>query len=451
MIPKRKNLIFLMTFLAVQVFVYQAMAQLSVNGQLRTRTELRSGQGSPINKDSTAAFFTSQRTRVSLGYSTYRLKVGVTLQDVRVWGQDVSSFNRTTTANNNGLMLHEAWAELGLTDTINKKQNLALKIGRQELVYDDHRLLGNLDWTQQGRRHDAAVLKYTTGAWMLHLGLAFNQNNEKAQGTIYNETSPGNYTDNTNGGNMYKSFQYLYVGRKLKEGNVSFLAFADQFNQFHYSTTSVLTWDLGTWTRYTTGLYLNNNFGKLGVVATAYYQGGKTSTGLDVSAALLSLATQYNFSKKFGVGPGFDYTTGGSNTTKSSTFDPLYGTPHKFWGLMDYFYVANGFGGKGLQDYYLKSKWKPTSTFQLAFDLHQFYSASNVYASGSKLTRDFGTELDMVGTYTMTKTIGFELGYSHFASTSTLISPTVKNIPNGQNNSNWAYLMITIKPDFLSK
>src|SRR3712207_7983172 len=27
------------------------------------------------------------------------------------------------------------------------------KIGRQELLYDDSRLLGNLDWLQQARRH----------------------------------------------------------------------------------------------------------------------------------------------------------------------------------------------------------------------------------------------------------------------------------------------------------
>ena len=76
----------------------------------------------------------------------YRLKFGLTLQDVRVWGQDVSTINRTTTANNNGLMLHEAWAEILLTDTTLKNKAFSLKIGRQELAYDDQRLLGNLDW-----------------------------------------------------------------------------------------------------------------------------------------------------------------------------------------------------------------------------------------------------------------------------------------------------------------
>ncbi|WP_315822863.1 hypothetical protein [Paraflavitalea speifideaquila] len=40
------------------------------------------------------------------------MKFGLTVQDVRVWGQDVSTINRTTTQDNNGFMLHEAWAEI---------------------------------------------------------------------------------------------------------------------------------------------------------------------------------------------------------------------------------------------------------------------------------------------------------------------------------------------------
>ena len=72
----------------------------------------------------------------------YRVKFGVTVQDVRVWGQDVSTINRTTTADNNALMLHEAWAEMLLTDTTLKNKALSLKIGRQELNYDDQRLIG---------------------------------------------------------------------------------------------------------------------------------------------------------------------------------------------------------------------------------------------------------------------------------------------------------------------
>jgi hypothetical protein len=427
-------------------------AQLSLSAQLRTRTELRDGQGTPLSKGADPAFFTSQRTRLNVAYNMYRLKFGVTLQDVRVWGQDVSTINRTTTPDNNGLMLHEAWAEMLLTDTTLKNKALSLKIGRQELVYDDQRLIGNLDWLQQARRHDAAVLKYETKDWMLHVAAAFNQNKENASGTIYNSTPAGNYTSSTNGGNMYKSMQFLYAGKKLKNGNLSFLFFTDQFSKYRMdsiNSSPVKTFEQGSWGRATTGLYVNNTFNKVGVTASAYYQFGKTATSQKLSAGLLSALAVYNFNKQFNAGAGIDYTTGGATGTTSNTFDPLYGTPHKFWGLMDYFYASSPFGTGGLTDYYVKAKYKPSDKFLLATDFHQFNSATGIGTGDNK--KNFGQEIDIVGTYTLTKQIAIEGGYAHFFATRLLTSPAVKNVPNAQKNNNWAYVMINIKPDFLFK
>jgi hypothetical protein len=443
-----KNVSFTMLF--TTLIFGKSFGQFSITGQLRTRSELRDGQGAPLPKEAKSAFFTSQRTRLSFGYNAYRLKMGVTLQDVRVWGQDVSTINRTSTADNNGFLLHEAWAEIGLTDSTIKSGNVSLKIGRQELVYDDQRLLGNLDWLQQGRRHDAAVLKFENKSWMIHSGYAFNQNKENATGTSYSSTPPGNYTGNTNGGSAYKSLEYLYTGYKLKSGTASFLFLADQFSKYHLNTTTKV-YDTGVWNRMTTGIYFNNTFNKVGITGSAYYQFGKTSNGQKLDAALLSLATQFAVSKKFSVGPGVDYTTGGSSADKSYAFDPLYGTPHKFWGLMDYFYASSGFGNKGLQDYYIKSKYKATPALLVTADAHRFYSASNIYTGTTKLSRLFGTELDFTANYSLTKMIAFEAGYSHFFSTSSLASPTVKNVTDAQKNNNWAYVMINIKPEFFIK
>lgn len=429
-------------------------AQLSFSGQLRTRTEFRDGLGAPLPKDAKPAIFTSQRSRLSLGYAAYRLKFGVTVQDVRVWGQDVSTINRTTSADNNALMLHEAWAEILLSDTALKNKALTLKIGRQELVYDDQRLIGNLDWLQQARRHDAAVLKYEDKTWMLHLAAAFNQNKENSSGTIYNSVPAGNYTANTNGGSMYKSMQFLYAGRKLKSGTISFLFFTDQFSKYKMDTvnnSAVKTFQQGSWGRATAGLYLINTFNKVTAVASAYYQFGKTSTSQKLSAVLLSGYAQYAFSKKVSAGAGADYTSGGTKGSTSNTFDPLYGTPHKFWGLMDYFYAGSGFGGKGLLDYYVKTKFKPCAAFMLSGDVHAFYSATDVITNNVKQSKHFGTEIDLVGSYSLTKMIGLEGGYSHIISTASLASPTVKNVVNSQTGSNWIYLMINIKPDFLFK
>jgi len=429
-------------------------AQLTLSGQFRFRPEFRDGQGAPLPKTANPAFFISQRTRLNIGYQMYRLKMGVAIQDVRVWGQDVSTINKTTTQNNNGLMLHEAWAEILLTDTALINKSFSLKIGRQELVYDDQRLIGNLDWLQQGRQFDAALLKYETQSWNIHLAAAYNQNQENSSGTVYNSTPPGNYPASTNGAGMYKSLEFLYIGKKLKSGNASFLFFSDQFSKYSIDTlnsTPVKIYTSGTMARVTTGLFFTNVFHKIGITASGYFQFGESSSGKQISAGLGSLFAQYFFSKQFNAGVGVDYTSGGSHGNTNNTFDPLYGTPHKFWGLMDYFYAASPFGGGGLTDYYLKIKNKISDKAWLTADFHQFNSATSINTTTINDKINFGQELDIICSYNITREINVQGGYGHFWSTKLLTSPTVKNVPNANSNSNWAYVMINITPDFLFK
>src|SRR5258708_671882 len=189
--------IYLPTSLLLFCLCASAQAQFSISGQVRTRTELRNGQGSVQQRDTVPALFTSQRTRINLGYSGYRYKLFTAIQDVRVWGQDASTINRITTDPYDGLMIHEAWAEISLVDTGKVIKNFTFKIGRQELLYDDSRLLGNLDWLQQARRHDAAVIKFDHQGWTIHLGGAYNQNAERKSNPIYNQLPP-EYTPATN-------------------------------------------------------------------------------------------------------------------------------------------------------------------------------------------------------------------------------------------------------------
>ncbi|MFZ6013947.1 MAG: alginate export family protein, partial [Bacteroidota bacterium] len=258
-------------------------AQLTFSGQIRTRSEFRDGQGTP-SADTIPAFFTSQRTRLNFGYSAYRFKIYASVQDVRVWGQDASSINRITTDSYDGLMVHEGWAEISLVDTGRVVKNFALKIGRQELVYDDVRLLGNLDWLQQARRHDAVLLKFDHQGWTAHLGAAFNQSAERKANHIYSGVPTG-YAASTNGlGAMYKSMQFLYLGRKLHFGNASLLAFKDDFSKFTFAAADSLKknpiYGKGVWSRYTIGGNLfGTAFRKLNFSFSAFYQGGKYREG----------------------------------------------------------------------------------------------------------------------------------------------------------------------------
>jgi hypothetical protein len=443
---KKSTRTFSLLVVVCSLFALHTRAQLSLSGQVRTRTEFRDGQGSPLPLGAKPAFFTSQRTRMAVGYSGYRLKVGITAQDVRVWGQDVSTINRTTQQDLNGILLHEAWADLQLTDTTAKNKNLSLKIGRQELVYDDQRLLGNLDWLQQGRRHDAALLKYEASGYVLHFGAAFNQNRELSSGTLYNNTPPGAYAATTNGGSMYKNMAFLYAGKKLGEGTVSFLFLHDAFSSYRSDPiTAAKLYDSSTWSRATTGLYYANTVGKVWMNASAYHQFGRNASGQKVNAQLFNLAALYAFDKRFSGGGGVDYYSGGTAGNNSNAFDPLYGTPHKFGGLMDYFYVANGFGRNGLVDYFLRGKFKASDKLAFTADVHQFNSAAAV--DGFR-TKNLGQEMDLVASYALTKQVQFEAGYGRYFTTALLASPAVKNIPNAKPQANWAYLMINVKPDF---
>ena len=434
-------------------------AQLTATGQIRERTEARGGFGTLLKDGQKGALFNSQRTRLNLGYAGYRYKIYASLQDVRVWGQDASTINRTTKEANNGLLLHEAWVDLSLIDTLSKIQNLSLKIGRQEIAYDDQKVLGSLDWLQQARRHDAIVLKYANKGWIADFGVAFNQNYasnpagqyvEPNSGTTYNSIPTG-YPAGTNGiGQAYKSFQYAYIGKKFFFGDLSFLFFKDDFAKFKDATNT--TPIQGVNARTTTGIYYNvNPTRKLNLNGSFYYQGGHDKTGTSISARLGSLTATYQVNRKLFLGAGADFLSGNdgniTSPSQNNQFDPLYGTPHKFWGYMDYFFVASPFGKQGLLNYFAKAKYLASDKTTLFLDVHGFESAAKL-AGG--LDNYLGTEIDFRATYKYTKVINLELGYSVMAAKNTMASAAVKNVVNPKLTAQFAYLMLNITPNFLN-
>jgi hypothetical protein len=167
---------------------------------------------------------------------------------------------------------------------------------------------------------------------------------------------------------------------------------------------------------------------------------------------MVTLSALYAVTKKLSVGPGVDVTSGNDGTDpagKYKRFDPLYGTPHKFWGYMDYFYAADGFGANGLVDVYLKSRFRLNSAFTCMADVHRFALPDPVRSeSGARLDRYLGTEIDLTAQYTLTQAIAVEGGYSAMVSSETMTSSKVKNVTNPDRSSHWAYIMISIKPEW---
>ncbi|MBW2277153.1 MAG: alginate export family protein, partial [Deltaproteobacteria bacterium] len=122
----------------------------------RLRPELRTNRD--FNTDvEDKSFLIGQRARIGLGLHYQQLvSAFVQFQDTRAWGFENTSVSNPSTDGNTDL--HQAWARLRLgTDS------LALKVGRQQLVYGDQRLIGHLEWLDQGRVFDAAVLQIDYG------------------------------------------------------------------------------------------------------------------------------------------------------------------------------------------------------------------------------------------------------------------------------------------------
>lgn len=461
----------------------QGMAQLTLTGQIRTRTEFRDGQGTLPNPNQTPSFFTSQRTRLNIGYTTDHLKFFTSIQDIRVWGMDASTISNM---DGNRLMLHEGWGEIIFNDTtyLKKINNLSLKIGRQEIVYDDARVLGNLDWLQQGRRHDAAILKFSKGTFQADAGFAFNQNREiKNIGNVYNGTPiQQTGTDGvnvaaaagTNGiGTMYKTMQYLYLAKEISFTRLTLLVFKDDFQKYSIpdpAAPTVKVYGKGLNSRVTTGLSVFTTIKrKHKLDACLYYQGNKDKDGNTLDAFMGSVSFSYALGRKMMLGPGADFLSG-NNTNSSSKvnhrFDPLYGTPHKFWGFMDYFYVADPYGvngsnalNPGLLDLYFKARYKLRDNLTFSVDAHEFFTGNEVADTRTpettdKLNRRLGTELDFILQYNLTKQIAIEGGYSVMFGTNTLdrlkVSGTGAVNTDKRNTGNWAYVMINIRPDFFS-
>lgn len=491
--------------------VLRANAQFTFTGQLRPRTELRNGYGTLKPLDNKAATFVSQRTRLLLDYRSSRLIFQTSLQDVRLWGQDASTI---TSADGNRLGVHEAWAEIILSnkkDTSFKNsilQYLSLKLGRQELVYDDERLLGNLDWMQQGRRHDAIVLKALQGGWQIDIGAAFNQNSDAVNynGTYYTpanvpatiKDSKGNLTNTPAGfipllnstgviaknGNLsfvnppgsnalnqnYKALQYLYLAKKVNKTKISALFLTDQFGKYVLdSVKNTAGADVGyvygyrfnqpgVNVRYTTGFLINPTLGsknQWAFTGGGYYQGGHNKDGVKLSAYTFTSSVAFN-TVKLSYIAGWDYLSGNNAFSTSKTnhrFDPLYGTPHKFWGLMDYFYAVSGSPSGGLSNPFLKLRYNSSNKrFTTEIADHYFRLAQNQKdVNGNAIKKYLGTEVDLTAGYKLNKVTTTTLGVSYMAATQSM--EYAKSIAPGTSRLHpvWAYLQFNITPEFLVK
>ncbi|WPP52867.1 alginate export family protein [Catalinimonas niigatensis] len=406
-----------------------AQAQFTVSGEIRPRTEFRDGFKTINTEAHAPAFFIEQRSRIYLDYQQDKVGFHLSLQDVRIWG-NASQIYKSDPALTN---IYEAWGEYHF----NVKSSL--RVGRQALDYDNARFLGDLDWAQQGRSHDAVRYIYKdSSGFTFHAAAAYNQNvpfePSKLSSTFYE------------GVDNYKTMQYFWLHKDWASAQASLLI----FNDGRQRSDSTLAF------RQTYGFIGDKSLGAVKLGGELYYQGGKDPAGKKVSAWLAAINATMNTS----ITPltiGVDYLSGTNPTDDMNhAFNPLYGTNHKFYGFMDYFYVGNNHGQNGqtagLLDFYVQSKFKLGQKSALITHFHHFHSPTTIYAAegtGEKLASILGEEIDLVYNLNLTPEVNFKLGYSQLFSTQSL--EAVKGGADRKGLNQWAWAMITIKPTFYSK
>ena len=327
--------------------------EFSMSMQIRPRAEYRNGAWFPRNEGMKAASSINNRARLSIDYKRSDLEIKMSAQHVGVWGQDPQIDK------NGRFVLNEAWAKLDFG------HGLFAQLGRQALVYDDERILGGLDWNVAGRYHDALKLGYANKNNEVHLILAFNQNDEKKIGGTYYAS----------GAQPYKNMQTVWY--HYKADAIPFGA-SLLFMNLGLETGDAATQDSHTRYLQTMGTYLTYKPGSWNLDGAFYYQTGKNKDAEKVSALMGSVQAAYAFDKTWGVVASFDYLSGDKgNGDKFKAFDPLYGTHHKFYGSMDYFYAnlfVNGYA-PGLMDSRIGARFRASDKVDMELNYHYFTTA----------------------------------------------------------------------------
>ena len=409
--------------------------QLTIDAQLMSRGEIRQGglPGNTEEKNENRSAFISNRARMIVGYEHENLAVKVTAQHQGVWGAEGGGkFN-----------IYEAWAHLKTNN------GLFARVGRQELVYDDERILGNNDWAMAALYHDALKVGYENHGHQLHATVAYNQNSKNVYGGTFYQ----------NGSQSYKTMQtvwYHYDVPKFPLGaSLLFMNVGMQSgNEEEYKTTY----------QQLLGGYMNYHPRNLSVEAAYYRQMGKASLDysssgeLPIHAWMASIKTTYTFNRQLTGYAGYDYLSGDkefvvprqgqmglTRHSKMSAFTSIFGSTHKFYGAMDFFYVSAYYGtfSPGLQNLFAGTVYKPAKGLSLDVSYHYLATATQL----QDLNKTLGHEIEFRGSYQVMKDARIGLGFSFMKATETL---ELLKRSTDDKKLQWGWLMLNVSPRIFS-
>ncbi len=402
----------------------------SVDADYLTRGEIRRG-GIYVTEDGDAlnSRFILSRTRLGASYSRDWLSARLTAQHADTWGSSAG----------NSLSMNEAWVKAQFP------VGFFAQVGRQRLSYDDQRIFGADDWSMTGYSHDGLKLGFERAGHKVHLFGAYNQD-------VSNIDQGG--TRFSGGIQPYKSLASLWYHYDIpKTGLGASLLFV---NMGLEDNMVYIGEEPKTCFQQLAGTFLSWNPKHFGLEASYYHQWGKSNGGIPLNAWMASAKAMATPSEHWSFRAGYDYLSGEEDFPIPGEgdiglvrheivrgFNSLYGSNHKFYGAMDFFYVStyvNGFT-PGLQNLYAGVSWTPVKPLSADAAYHFFSTAVPVQDANQAL----GHEVELQLTWTIIPSVSLSAGYSFMQGTETM---SILKRSTHNNRLHWGWLMLNVTPTF---
>lgn len=413
----RRVLFGTLLLLVIPSTAWAQTSSVDVGGQIRQRSEV---DARDFNSQTTPADVHLLRTRLNAAVDPVdRVHVFVQIQDSRRFGAGNPALARTTMDPTAGqLDLHQAYFEVsGLLNS-----PLSVKVGRQELIYGNQRLIGAVGWSNVGRTFDAGVVSY---------------DGSQASVDLFAARLVGSTAEDDGSENLFG----LYSEWRLNESHT-----LDAYAILDNNTSNVPDQrgsPVDRLIRFTPGVALNGSMGALSYELEAAYQTGKQArspgqTRSTIQASLLGASLEYDLtpSPDMTLGAGYTRLSGDADPTddEQGQFNTLFATNHKFYGFMDYFPGrATPFG---LQDIRAEASVRVSDPVHLSAKVHHFVQAES---TPNRSLQTLGEELDLSITYEFDDPVSFRAGLSTFLPADAMEAKIGNDDP-----AYWGYLMSTI-------
>jgi hypothetical protein len=396
--------------------------------------------------------------------------------DLRV-PADAAKPGRALAENDRDLNLHQAFVTFGN----HKEFPLSLKLGRQELVYGDQRLVGHFRWNNNARTFDAVKLRWQNPFFGLDVfsgGVVYNDNHNFNQSHIGDDTFSGAYFNFPNlpvisDKNLVEA--YLF-SRNVTQGS----AFVDVVGTTPYAGVAAPFRNPAKQDLYTAGLRIKSkplaygpwdygielmhqfgNRATTGPTATSAATAAGVRLKQDAYAAVLQGGytwTESAWQHRFGL--TYSHASGDKNAADgvSNTFQNLFATTHLFYGFMDLSSLQN------IRDMRFTWSFKPRPNLSIALDGHlqwldrttdSWYNVAGVartggapnagtgYAVSPAFSRELGKEIDLVFSWHVTPSTQVELMFSHYFRGS-YIKQSFSSPAIGSKDASYIYLQTTV-------